>query len=363
MARPKSQSVSAATVTVDPLASSGWPDWADPLASRRLRNIIGERRIGHAYLLSGPRGVGKAQLAIAFAQALCCTNVDADDRSQPCGACRACRNVQRGAHPDVERFDIAAQNALAENPTPRATLSIDTVRRLRSSAALLPLEASRRILIVDDAESLLEPAQQALLKTLEEPPPAVTLLLLADEPETLLETVRSRCQEVSVRPVAEPLVIAALSDRGVEPDLAHEIARLSRGCPGWALTAAGDRATLQGRRQEWSDATAWVGAAPYERLVTAYRLGEQFSKRRSDVLGVVQAAVQLLRDRMIAAAGRQSTDAAAGAPAPDARAAFQLGVAVAASLKCLGDLEANVRPRLALEAMVLQWPNLDHQQT
>src|SRR5215204_4679347 len=188
----------------------GWPDWVDPAAVERLQEAIRGQRIGHAYLLSGPAGVGKAATARAFAQTLCCTDTERSDRGTPCGLCRACRNVQRGAHPDVETFSLETQAMVADKPGRASTLTIDTVRRLRTSGALFPLESNRRILIVDDAETLLEPAQQALLKTLEEPPQGVTLILLVDEPEALLETVRSRCQEVAVRPVSEAAVARAL---------------------------------------------------------------------------------------------------------------------------------------------------------
>lgn len=346
-------------VAAMPVVEPGWPDWADPVASERLRASLRDGRIGHAYLLAGPAGVGKAALARAFAQALCCTDIDGSDRSQPCGQCRACRNVMRGAHPDVELFNLASQAILAEKSTARASLTIETVRRLSSSAALLPLEAGHRIAIVDDAETLLEPAQQALLKTLEEPPPVVTLLLLTDEPEALLDTVRSRCHEILVRPVPEVQVKRALLGRGVEESTASDIAAMSRGAAAWAIAAASNAALLKERLAERDAAVSWLMASEYDRLVTAFKLGEQFSKRRADVIGVVQAAIQVLRERMLRAANDELP-----AAEPDARASprpplLTTSRAVAASLRCLADLEANVRPRLALEAMVMQWPNLD----
>src|SRR3954468_1428500 len=210
--RPPTDKTEAAT-------DAGWPDWVDAAAIERLQEAIRGERIGHAYLLSGPTGVGKAAIARAFAQTLCCTDVERPDRGVPCGVCRACRNVQRGAHPDVETFSLDSQAMVADKPGRASTLTIETVRRLRSSGALFPLESDRRILIVDDAETLLEPAQQALLKTLEEPPQAVTLMLLADEPEALLETIRSRCQEVALRPIPKAAVAQALLRRGMGENL------------------------------------------------------------------------------------------------------------------------------------------------
>lgn len=343
------------------VAEAGWPEWVDAVATQRLRDVIRGNHIGHAYLLSGPKGVGKAALTRAFAKALCCPNVSVDDRSQPCGACRVCRNIERDTHPDVELFSIESQEILAEKPGRGATLSIETIRRLRASAALLPLESERRLLIVDDAETLLAPAQQALLKTLEEPPRGVTVVLIADEPEALLETVRSRCQEIPVRPIAQAAVEQALHGQGVEPKLAAELAPLSRGCAGWALAAVFDERLLAARRTERESAAGWIASPRYEQLVTAFRLGDQFGKRRGEVIGVVQAAIHLFRDEMIESAQTSSQLAATettnrSTPASTAPSALALSRAIAASLRCLSDLEANVRPRLALEAMVMAWP-------
>jgi DNA polymerase-3 subunit delta' len=223
------------------------------------------------------------------------------------------------------------------------------------------VEADRRILIVDDAETLLEPAQQALLKTLEEPPLTVTLLLLTDEPEALLATVRSRCHEVVIRPVSDDAVENLLTKQGVAADMAAEIASLSRGAAAWALDAAADGRLLRTRREERESAASWIGSSRYERLVTAFTLGEQFTKRRQSVIGVVQAATQLLREEMIGVVSQLGSSSATDASdEPDRADAYALSKAVAASLRCLTDLEANVRPRLALEAMVLAWPNPDH---
>lgn len=336
---------------------SGWPAWGDPIAAERLREIIRGGQVGQCYLLSGPSGVGKSALAGAFAQALVCEQPNAEDASVPCGACRSCRNVLRGAHPDVERFDLRAQATLLEAKAGKgAALTIEMVRRLRSSAALLPLEASRRLLIVDDVETLLEPAQQALLKTLEEPPVTVTILLLCDEPEALLPTVRSRCQEIPVRPQPLSAIVQALVERGVTTAEAEEIAVLSRGSAAWAMSAVSDSAALSARREARLAAQTWLAGSTYERVATAYRLGDQFSKRRDDVVATVQMVVQLLREELLRVAGasalRQDDDqtASQGTLAVLARA-------LSATLQCLSDFDANVRPRLAMEAMVLAWPS------
>jgi DNA polymerase-3 subunit delta' len=336
---------------------SGWPAWCDPIAAERLREIVSGSQIGQCYLLSGPKGVGKSALARAFAQALMCEQPNADDRAVPCGVCRSCRNVLRNTHPDIELFDLQAQATLLEGKTGKgSTLTIEMVRQLRAAAALLPLEASRRLVIVDDAETLLEPAQQALLKTLEEPPRTVTILLLCDEPEALLATVRSRCQEITIRPQPLSAITEALVRRGVAQEQANEIALLSRGSAAWAVAAVNDSTLLTARRDAREAAAAWLAGSRYERLATAYRLGDQFTKRRDDVIATVQMVVQLLREELLRVAGasalRQDEDriASEGTLATLARA-------LSSTLQCLSDFDANVRPRLAMEAMVLAWPS------
>lgn len=342
------------------VTEGGWPAWVDAAAVERLQEAIRGESIGHAYLLTGPSGVGKSAMARAFAQTLCCTDAERQDRAVPCGVCRACRNVRRGAHPDVETFSLETQAVLSDKPGRAPTLTIDTVRRLRSAGSLFPLETDRRILIVDDAETLLEPAQQALLKTLEEPPQGVTLMLLADEPEVLLETVRSRCQEIALRPIPQAAVKEALLRHGVADAQAAEVATLSRGCAAWALAAVADNKLLGRRREERVTAARWIASPRYEQLVTAFTLGDQFGKRRAEVIGVIQAVIQLLRDEMIAAAqaGGQASDNWPG-PWSAVQSTFAFSRAITAALQCLRDLEANVRPRLALEAMVVAWPNLE----
>jgi hypothetical protein len=133
---------------------------------------------------------------------------------------------------------------------------------------------------------------------------------------------------------------------------------LSRGCAGWALAAVADKKLLSARREERMAAARWLASPRYEQLVTAFGLGDQFAKRRGDVVGVLQAAIQILRDEMIAAThevekGPESAGIAARATA--------FSRAITATLQCLSDLDSNVRPRLALEAMVVAWPNSEPQ--
>ena len=345
---------------------NGWPIWGHDEAVAGLRRAVLGDRIAHAYLIAGPAGVGKSALATAFAQALCCEGAVGDGaRSDPsvgCGACHACRRIGRGVHPDVQTVGLASQAATADRASGKNTgLTIETVRQLCASTALRPMEARRRIVVVEDAETMPEIAQEALLKTLEEPPSAVVILLLADDAEALLPTVRSRCRTVELRPVARTAVLAALAASGVAPDRADAIAELAAGRPGWALRAAADPALPRERGEAVERALTWIAGSPYERLVTAVRLGDGFSKRRSAVFADLETLLGIWRDALLLRAdlpqhltfrlrAERLRELAQGWPL-DA-----LSRAVDAVQTCIADLDANVRPRLALEAMVLAWP-------
>jgi DNA polymerase-3 subunit delta' len=182
----------------------------------------------HAVLLAGPPNVGKTTLAEDLAAGLLCLAEDPSDR--PCRACVACRKVARLIHPDVHHV---------EAPGPGGQIRIAAARALTTELALLPAEGRRRIAIIAGAQHLNEDAQNALLKTLEEPPPGVTIVLCADDEDPLLTTVRSRCVRVNMPALAPRTLAALLAEHGVDdPARAARIARLASGRPGVALAIA-----------------------------------------------------------------------------------------------------------------------------
>src|SRR5689334_2021482 len=176
-----------------------------------LRRSLAGARAAHAYLLSGPAGVGKALLALRLAQALNCERGGPD----PCLACRACKRIERGNHPDVRVAGMASQAAglKADEAARQKDLKIDTVRDWQSDISLRPYKGRRRVFILHDAERLTEAAANAMLKTLEEPPPYATIILVANSGGDLLPTIVSRCQPLRLRPVPRAKVVAALRER------------------------------------------------------------------------------------------------------------------------------------------------------
>src|SRR5262249_24546682 len=136
-------------------------------------------------IFAGPQGVGKRLTAVALAQALNC-------EQGGCGACPVCARIARGVHADV----------LVVEPGDSGTIKVDQVREAIDRTAYRPFEGRRRVVIVDEADALVPEAQNALLRTLEEPPPASVFVLIPARPEMLLPTVRSRCQRLRFGPLA-----------------------------------------------------------------------------------------------------------------------------------------------------------------
>jgi DNA polymerase III subunit gamma/tau len=149
-----------------------------------LRPALERGRIGHAYLFSGPRGVGKTTTARLIAMTVNCDDANA---VKPCGVCESCRMVISGRHPDVLEIDAASNN------------SVDDVRDLREKVALQPMRGSSKVYILDEAHMMSKSAFNALLKTLEEPPAHVVFILATTEPERLPATILSRCQHYRFR--------------------------------------------------------------------------------------------------------------------------------------------------------------------
>jgi DNA polymerase-3 subunit delta' len=218
----------------------------------------------HAVLLVGPAGVGKTTLALDLAAGLLCT-ADEPRLDRPCGACRACRLVASGGHPDLHRLgpEGPGRQVVIGGPGTRAR----GIRDLITDLALLPVEGGARVAIVEAAQRMNEDAQAALLKTLEEPPPGVTLILCADAEEPLLPTIRSRCARLRLGPVAVREVEAILVEHGVaDAPLASRLARITAGRPGLALAWARQPDALRVRDELSRTLLDLLPARPAERL-------------------------------------------------------------------------------------------------
>ena len=199
-----------------------------------------------ALVLAGPAHTGKTTLALDLAAGLLCAA--ADPGSRPCRGCRSCRLVETGGHQDLHRLapqGPGRQVRIGDPSDPEP----GTVRALIRELARLPVEGRGRVALVEQAHRLNEDAQNALLKTLEEPPAGAVVILCADEADRLLPTIRSRAATLRLGPVSTRVIEELLADRGVEAPQAARLARLAAGRPGLAVAYAAAPAAV-GAREE-----------------------------------------------------------------------------------------------------------------
>jgi DNA polymerase-3 subunit delta' len=317
----------------------------------------------HAILLSGPGGVGKTTLALDLAAGLLCTAVD--PAARPCRSCRGCRLVDRGDHPDLHR--LGPDGPGGQVVIGGSSAEYRGVRDLIADLALLPLEGGARVAVVESAHRMNEDAQAALLKTLEEPPPRVTIVLCADDETRLLPTVRSRCARIRLGPVGPRDIEAILAAReAADPPTAARLGRMVGGRPGVALAYAFAPDALRMRGEMSRTLLDLLDAAPADRLAAM----------RAAMPQALEFAADLERGAATAAAGvpdaataegtagdgrrdrsRKAEGPVARAPKANASATDMTGDGNAEEI----DPDAPVRTvpaplrRRAAEALVLVW--------
>jgi len=187
---------------------------------RALRNAVLHERVGHAYLFVGPRGIGKTTIARIFAKTL---NCEALRDAEPCCTCQSCREIAAGNSLDLIEIDAASNRG------------VDSIRNLRESVLYTPSRSRYKVYIIDEVHMLTKEAWNALLKTLEEPPPHVKFLFATTEPHKVLPTILSRCQRFDLRRIPVNMIaghlrmIADTEKVFVEPAALAAIARAADG--------------------------------------------------------------------------------------------------------------------------------------
>ena len=204
------------------------------LGHRALRETLWREAtrntLHHALLFEGPKGVGKRLVANELALVSNCERPDPEAR--PCRVCPTCRSIEAGTHPDIVVLEPDTEKA-------SRTIAIEAVREVIRTAQFHRYGARRRFIVIDPADAMAEPAANALLKTLEEPPQETGFILITHNVRGLLPTIRSRCQRIRFGAVPSPEILEWLApkaaEQGLEPAQAEAAARLSLGCPGRAL--------------------------------------------------------------------------------------------------------------------------------
>jgi len=320
-----------------------------PRALAQLRSGIVSGRLHHAYLFAGPSGVGKAEAALRFAQAVNCT-VDVEG----CGRCESCVAIERGSHPDLLTISVDTGDG------PSREIKVAQIRELCGSLQLSPVVAKRKVARILDADRMNPSAQNALLKTLEEPPARTILILVTAGEDQLLPTVRSRCLRV---PFA-PLSLAVLVHRLVSED--HLPAPEARWRAALALGSlerarSFDDGSLGRRRESCAEVSRLLAgrAGSAEGLMQAMALGERVGSERERAQEWLGAAAWYLRDLLLRAGGADpeamvhhelSPELTSG-PIPNAPRVLEGLDAVGTALEAL---QGNASPRLQLERACLR---------
>jgi DNA polymerase-3 subunit delta' len=304
-------------------------------------------KLSHAYLFVGPPHVGKMTLALKLAQALNCVGAE-----QPCGDCASCQRITGLKHADVQVIGLDG----------RSEIGIDHIREMERSANLKPFEGRNRVFIIDGAEHLTTEAANCLLKTLEEPPPNVQLILITTNERLLIPTVRSRCQKLELRPLPIPVVERALVEQwAATAEQAQLLAKLSAGCLGWAVSAFLDESIPNERAEQLSSLLHITSRGRVERFACASQLSNQFAKNRGAVRDVLSLWIDWWRDLLLIKGGcsdfitnidRESTLYS------EAESYHLTGIKgfIRSLQQAMEALGQNANPRLVLEVLMLDIP-------
>jgi len=320
-------------------------EWAVNL----LAEHIAQRRERHAYLFTGPSGVGRRTLALRFTQGLNCLKPPTP--GQPCLQCTACKRIEQMRYPDL---------ALVEAEHEGETLKIDQIRALQHTLSLAPYEARYRVALILRFEEAHASAANAMLKTLEEPPPQVVVILTAKSAESLLPTIVSRCEVLRLRSLAIDETAKGLQlTRGVPQEQAERLAHISEGRPGYAIRLFEQPGLLE-QRQAWLDElVGLLGASRRERFAFAKGVVEDKEGLRSEL----QVWLTFWRDVLIVTTGvsRSITNLDYSTHIRRLAVGSDLNKAqfhVKAMERTMEQIERNVNTRLALEVLLMDFPRV-----
>ena len=333
-----------------------WGVYGHDWAVDHLRSSIAHGRVRHAHLIVGAESVGKETLARAFAMALNCTHPQrrgevnlSVSQSQPCGECSSCRRILSGNHPDM---------IYSERDSDTSPLKIEEIRSVTQRLALKPFEARYRIAILRDFDSAQPRAQDALLKTLEEPAPHAMLILLVRSLDGVLPTITSRSQVLHLRPAPVALVYDVLREKyGVDDEKAALLAHVSGGRIGWALRALNDPDLLDQRAQALDLLEELLGMNRAQRFERANDL----SKDKAALVTLLELWQTYWRDALLIStlSGLEPTNidrAARLEKLSEDYPAETMLAALSATRGTLHMLSSNANVRLALEVMLLDYP-------
>jgi DNA polymerase-3 subunit delta' len=319
--------------------------WAEKLLQKHIAN----NEVRHAYLFTGAPGIGRRSLALAFTRALNCTQPPAP--GEFCGVCRICKQTEKMQQPDLSIITPEEEGG---------AIKVGQIRNLQHSLALTPYEAKYRIALLLNFQFANANAQNALLKTLEEAPRQVILLLTADSTDALLPTISSRCEILRLRPVPVNLLESELKSRWhLADDDARLYAHISGGRTGLALQMAHDPEIME-KRKTWAD--EFFRLLPLNRR-DRFAAADALTRSRDQLRLTLQVWLSLARDLLLTSHGLEdkltnldyASEIKSTAISSSADQALDM---VNEIVTTLDDLELNANLRLLLDNLLLKIPRL-----
>jgi len=319
-------------------------EWAVDMLKKHI--VHGTTR--HAYLFSGPPGLGRRTLALRFAQALNCpTPVEA---GIPCRVCRDCKQIESMKHADL---------TIVQSDSEGGILKVDQIREARRTLILKPYMSKYRVALFLRFHEANDNAANALLKTLEEAPSYAVLILTADNPEQLLPTIVSRCEVLRLRPLRVEEVQRELQNRGLENSRAKLMAHISGGRMGYALRLIENDTLLEKREERLNDLLTLLPASRVEKFAYADKL----SKDKDSMRQTISFWLSYWRDVMLRTAQAETplVNVDRNVEIEDLAVRMDLSSArnvVGGLEEALEKLERNVNPRLLAEVLLLDLPQV-----
>jgi len=319
-------------------------EWAVDMLKKHI--VHGTTR--HAYLFSGPPGLGRRTLALRFAQALNCpTPVEA---GIPCRVCRDCKQIESMKHADL---------TIVQSDSEGGILKVDQIREARRTLILKPYMSKYRVALFLRFHEANDNAANALLKTLEEAPSYAVLILTADNPEQLLPTIVSRCEVLRLRPLRVEEVQRELQNRGLENSRAKLMAHISGGRMGYALRLIENDTLLEKREERLNDLLTLLPASRVEKFAYADKL----SKDKDLMRQTISFWLSYWRDVMLRTAQAETplVNVDRNVEIEDLAGRMDLSASrrvVSGLEEALEKMERNVNPRLLAEVLLLDLPQV-----